>query len=416
MIEFVFRPSRGGVRSRNWHGRYRTAKGQPMRTLSLETPEKAVARARLRAIVSEAQREEAGLLAPRAERVAAAAPLADLLTEYLADLRSRTKAEHVGIVRQRITDIVAGTGWRRLADIDGATFIAWRARQHIAATTLNGYYAALHGFINWLVELGRLAATPLRGVRRINTRGLKYRDARAFTEDELRQLFSRCPVHRSVYMTLLYTGQRRKEVRALAWGDVHLDGERPHIHFRDTTTKDGKKRAVPLHPALAAALRPLRPDGAKADAPVFDRFPNWRAMCRDLRSAGIMKKDALGRVLHFHSFRKTFQTLGVLAGVNQRAAQEFLGHADANLTAKVYTDIPAEGYHAEIQKLPWIGAENDALKHAHGSGKVPFSTRIKNIASDIVEMALFFECQRTCLKMTMTTTHAACIKLPSSKL
>ena len=47
--------------------------------------------------------------------------------------------------------------------------------------------------------------------------------------------------------------------------------------------------------------------------------------------------------------------MGVQAGVNQRAAQEFLGHSDANLTAKIYTDLPAIGLRAEMEKLPWAG-------------------------------------------------------------
>ena len=37
-----------------------------------------------------------------------------------------------------------------------------------------------------------------------------------------------------------------------------------------------------------------------------------------------------GRVVHFHSFRKTMQSLGVRYGINQRAAQEMLGHSDAS--------------------------------------------------------------------------------------
>ena len=47
--------------------------------------------------------------------------------------------------------------------------------------------------------------------------------------------------------------------------------------------------------------------------------------------------------------------MGVRFGMNQRAAQEILGHSDANLTAKAYTDVPALGMHTEINKLPWIG-------------------------------------------------------------
>jgi hypothetical protein len=84
-----------------------------------------------------------------------------------------------------------------------------------------------------------------------------------------------------------------------------------------------------------------------------------------LKRAGIPRVDPLGRSVHFHSFRKTWQTLGVRYGINQRVAQEVLGHSDANLTAKVYTDVPALGLHAEIAKLPWIEAEAPANPITH---------------------------------------------------
>jgi len=46
--------------------------------------------------------------------------------------------------------------------------------------------------------------------------------------------------------------------------------------------------------------------------------------------------------------------IGVKFGINQRAAQEILGHSDPKITAEVYTDVPALGLAAEIARLPWI--------------------------------------------------------------
>ena len=71
--------------------------------------------------------------------------------------------------------------------------------------------------------------------------------------------------------------------------------------------------------------------------PIFwFRWPTYDILRGDLKRAGIERVDALGRSVHFHSFRKTWQTLGVRYGINQRVAQEVLGHSDANLTAKVF--------------------------------------------------------------------------------
>ena len=95
---------------------------------------------------------------------------------------------------------------------------------------------------------------------------------------------------------------------------------------------------------------------------VFATFPDWENLRDDLELAKIDRVDGLGRVLHLHAFRKTWQTMGVRYGINQRAAQEVLGHSDANLTAQVYTDVPALALHDEVAKLPCLTAEEKAPK------------------------------------------------------
>jgi hypothetical protein len=100
------------------------------------------------------------------------------------------------------------------------------------------------------------------------------------------------------------------------------------------------------------------------------------------------RKDATGRRVHFHSFRKTFQTLGARNGINQRAAQEMLGHSDANLTAKVYTDVAALGLHAEIVKLPWLTATtDDALLHSLSGDSPRGEGRFKRLCLELASLA-----------------------------
>src|SRR5206468_651838 len=142
---------------------------------------------------------------------------------------------------------------------------------------------------------------------------------------------------RLAYQMLLYTGQRKSEVRALVWDDLHLEGDKPHALFRVDTMKDDEKRAVPLRRELAAELFKTKPAGVEPTKRVFwFRWPTYDILRGDLKRAGIERKDGLGRVVHFHSFRKTLQSLGVRFGINQRSAQEILGHSDANLTAQAY--------------------------------------------------------------------------------
>jgi integrase len=376
MIEYVFRHSRmvGGkkVLSRVFCGRYAIERGAKPVTVRLNTPDREIARKRLRAIVLEKQREQEGIIAPKAVRVAATTPLGDLIADYEADLLGRGLDDrHVHDTIARLKRMVADTGWRALSDIRPDAFVSWRATLTCSAKTVKEYQTSAAAFLNWLVRVDRLAANPLAKIDKIDARGKQVREPLAFTEDELRRLFGVAGRRLPAYLVLLYTGQRKDEVRSLVWGDLHLDEVQPYVLVRESTTKDKDKRAVPLHRDLAALLREMRPAHATPTTSVFfGRFPTYESLRADLERAGIPHTDELGRVVHFHAFRKTWQTLGVRYGINQRAAQEVLGHSDPSLTARAYTDVAALALHSEIAKLPWIsGSKKSTQIGTQKSGK-----------------------------------------------
>lgn len=366
MIEYVFRPSRivdgKRVLSRVFCGRYALDKGAKPVRVSLNTPDREVARKRLRDIVVEKQREAEGIVAPKAVRVAAGTQLSELVNDYEADLRGRElNSKHVRDTTTRVRRMIAANNWKVLSDIRADAFVKWRSGLKLAPKTKKEFHLSANAFLNWLVQTDRLLLNPLAKVPHVETRGKQVRPCRAFTEHELQRLFAIAGRRRLAYQMLLYTGQRKNEVRSLMWADLHLDEAKPYALFRESTTKDKDKRAVPLRMEIVEQLKALRPKPDEAHSlakPVFwFRWPTYDLLRGDLQRAGIERLDALGRSVHFHSFRKTWQTLGVRYGINQRVAQEVLGHSDANLTAKVYTDVPALALHAEIAKLPWIQTE-----------------------------------------------------------
>jgi integrase len=330
--------------------------------VSLNTPHREVARKRLRAIVLEKQREAEGIVAPKAVRVAAGTQLGDLVNDYEADLRGRELSpKHVRDTTTRVRRMIGDNGWKVLSDVRPDTFVRWRAGLKLSPKSKKEFHLSANAFLNWLVQTDRLMVNPLAKVPHVETRGKQVRPSRAFTEDELQRLFAVAGRRRLAYQMLLYTGQRKSEVRSLMWNDLHLDEAKPYALFRESTTKDKDNRAVPLRPEIVAELKAMRPKPEETHMlgkPIFwFRWPTYDILRGDLKRAGIERVDALGRSVHFHSFRKTWQTLGVRYGINQRVAQEVLGHSDANLTAKVYTDVPALALHTEIAKLPWIDAK-----------------------------------------------------------
>jgi len=354
----------------------------------LGTPDRAIAERRIMDIALEAQREQEGIIPPRAIREAATKGLGSLIDDYERELISLGRVKkHVHDTILRIRHVVSATKWRSLGEIRPDQFLAWRAGFDRSAKTKKEYQISINAFLNWLVDTGRLAKSPLSNVETVETRNKGVRDCRSFSEDELQRLFSIAGKRMLAYQMLFYTGQRKSEVRGLVWGDLHLDGEQPFALFRASTMKDKEKRAVPLRAEIADALKASRPADVDPTKMVFWYcWPTYDWLCSDLERAGIEKKDPMGRVVHFHSFRKTFQTLGVKYGLNQRAAQEVLGHSDPSITAKVYTDVPAMGLNSEIMKFPWIqGGKADALHGAQKSGVARPSPSLDGI------MAMFIE-------------------------
>jgi integrase len=385
MTEYIFKPSRivagKRVKARCFRGRYSLGRGLKMVTVSLDTPDRDIAKKRLRDIIVAKQRELEGL-SPKASTTL---PISELLRRYAADLASRITAKHTKGTVNRIKRALAGTGWVWLADVAPSSWVAWRSTLTVSAKTVKEYQVSMQAFMNWLVRMDCAERNPLQKVDKIETRGKMVRPVRSFTDDELRRLLEVAGRRRPAYLVLLYTGLRKREVKRLLWGDLKLDDAKPYLLAREGTTKNKRKRAIPLHPGLVEVLRKLRPSDAADDQVVFHGiFPKRGSLLRDFKRAKIERVDAAGRVVHFHAFRKTFQTLGVRHGINQRSAQELLGHSDPRLTANVYTDVPALGLHAEVSKLPWLG--DNAPSDAQTDVRAPVRARLLEIFSKLEKL------------------------------
>ncbi len=360
MIAYVYKPKRrvgGKVEiQRTYRGRYRLEGEFSVTDVTLDTPDKQVAQTKLRAIVSEKEREKAGLTAPASERKAVARSTLTHLTDFLADLKTLGRAKHyIGNVKSRAEKLIADCGFHKLGDIASDKFVSWRSQQkEFSPKTLNDYLSSFSTFMNWLAMQSRIASNPLAKVSKVDTRG-RQKKRRAITQDELQRLLAvTTPERRLIYLTAIYTGLRSGELRQLVWADLHLDEERPYLLARASTTKNRKEAVIPLHPDLAAELRQRRKQddgGAVLEVSIHMN----RAFQKDLTLAKIEPMDALGRKLDFHALRKTFATRLAVKGVAQRLTQELMRHQDANLTAQNYTDANLLPTFAAVASLEWEG-------------------------------------------------------------
>lgn len=349
----LFKPSR----SPYWYLHLKLA-GEPVRRFSLKVREKQVAEQLKAKYVKEYNQERAGMLPAKPLREAAAQSLGHHLENFLAARGGDGKdPDYLRITRLRLTKLFKECGWKFLKDITADSFRTWRNKQDKTAKTLNHYLASLNTVLNWLEQDGKITGNPLKTVRRTKKEGGKKRPRRGYSENEIRAMLAAAPTdaYRLIIRFAVLTGLRRDEIALLQWGDLHLDGIRPHILLRSSTVKNRKGKPHPVHQALIQDLAAFKPECATASDLVFPDMPTMDQHRALLKAAGIPYVDDLGRYADFHSFRKSHGTHLYLAGVSQRTATEQMRLSSPKLLDDVYTDTNLLPTAEAVAKLDGYG-------------------------------------------------------------
>ena len=188
-------------------------------------------------------------------------------------------------------------------------------------------------------------------------------------------------------MIMLYCGLRRGELIALQWGDIDLKGQRITINkaayfdgnktlIKPPKTKAGN-RAVPIPATLIEPLHNARRaassvmvcpavDGSIMSQIGFKRawesymhFLNLAAGGSDKRRG---KNDANGKLTWIqtviaidnitpHMLRHTYASMLYDAGVDVKSAQRFMGHANIEITLRVYTHLSQQKEEQAIEAI-----------------------------------------------------------------
>ena len=190
------------------------------------------------------------------------------------------------------------------------------------------------------------------------------------------------------YLVLATTGLRKGELAQLTVGQLSLDSDPAFLTLERGQEKNRQGSTLPLRSDVAAELRQWLADRAAArqqaaaQSPavkfdpqaarrrvaatgrrVADPLPAGeklfdvpagllRIMNRDLRLAGIPKRDERGRTIDVHALRGTFATMLARSGVPMRTAQAVMRHSDPALTANVYTDPRLLDVAGAVESLP----------------------------------------------------------------
>ena len=268
---------------------------------------------------------------------------------------------------------------------------------HLKVATVDSVHTVLHQVLALAVEDDYLRYNPadeaLKELRKAHNADTKKKRALTIQEQNLFEEFlsKEGRYHRwyPIFIVMLYTGMRVGEVTGLRWSDIDLDEgmirvnhtlvyfdrggvERCGFAINMPKTEAGH-RLIPMLPKVRDAFikerEYQREIGLSCDAVVdgytdfifinrFGRTQNQSTLNKALRriirdcNYEVLDKGEKDAVIlprfSNHSLRHTFTTRMCEAGVNIKAMQDILGHADAETTLQIYAEATKEMKRAEL--------------------------------------------------------------------
>ena len=264
--------------------------------------------------------------------------------------------------------------------------------------TIDSVHTVLHQVLELGVEDDYLRYNPsdnaLKELKKARNIEVEKRRALTLAEQELFESFlsENGQYHRwyPIFTVMLWTGMRVGEITGLRWCDIDLDEETISVNhtlvYYSTRTEAGQvfaintpktkagERVIPMLPRVKEAFlmeKELQKEfGIKSTAVVdgyrdfifVNRFGNvqhqgtlnkaLRRIIRDCNFEVLDKNRSEDTVVlpkfSNHSLRHTFTTRMCEAGVNIKAMQDILGHADAETTMDIYAEATKDLKKAEL--------------------------------------------------------------------
>jgi len=157
-----------------------------------------------------------------------------------------------------------------------------------------------------------------------------------------------------IYRTFILTGLRLNELRTLTVARLDLTAGREVIRLETRNEKSGAGSTLPVRADLADELRQWIAEKKLTAAELLFTVPAGlrRILDRDMKAAGIPKRDERGRTVDVHALRTTFATFLSTTGTAPRTAQAAMRHSDIKLTMGVYTDPALLDVRTALDRLP----------------------------------------------------------------
>ena len=214
----------------------------------------------------------------------------------------------------------------------------------VKPTTVNKEFTTIKHFFNKAIEKNYLRTNPARGIKALKS---QQKFPRYLSKEEIQKLLNAASGDmKDMLYTFLNTGMRRGELTNLQWKDVRL---KSHIIIIQEHTKNKRPRFIPVNDSLLETLqRRLK----SQTSPYV--FPTKSGKAKDghslLRDIKLVYKRAGITGAGIHTFRHTFASHLVMAGVDLATVRELLGHSDIK-TTMIYAHLAPEHLRHATEKL-----------------------------------------------------------------
>ena len=201
----------------------------------------------------------------------------------------------------------------------------------------------------WFVGTNPVDTVPRKRVQR--------RTLVTLTVDEAGRLLAAAPWPWRGILAVALLGLRKGEIFGLDVDDVDTDRWEIHVHrsHGGSTTKSGRARIVPVHPALRAVIAHAI---ELADAKTRVLFPGLGGerrhkgaqMARELNA--YLKAAEITKHIRFHDLRHTAATMMLQAGAPIQHVSKMLGHSSISITVDTYGHLVTDDVHAAVERVP----------------------------------------------------------------
>jgi integrase len=287
----------------------------------------------------------------------AEATTASLCEQFLAWSHRENSPTTYEFYRSFLQTFVDLYGTVRVRDLKPYHVTRWfEAHPSWNQSTRRCALTALKRPLNWAVEEGYLADSPLKKVKKPPV----LRRERVVTAGEHETITAtvRDDAFRTFLAAMRGTGCRPGEVAKVTAEQFDADEGTWTFRRHKTVKKTNRPRVVYLTPALVELCRQLA--ARHPEGPLFrnSRGKPWSTNAIRCRFRRLRAKLKMGPGVVAYSYRHTFATEGLEAGVPIATMAELLGHVDTTMVSEHYGHLHEKADHLR-----------DAARRAAGQGE-----------------------------------------------